>query len=212
MDKELILNIIGFNPFDLPNNDCNISHRKFFKIRALFKLMLFVHRTINFPRHSDPDLGQYVKIHGRDEDYLPLTYNIKEILNCRTGNCSTYSTLFEALAKIIGFKVRHIGLKSPNKVSGHWCSEVWIENKWCFFDPMYLICPVNLAKDKEGYSAYEIMKNPYLYINNILDIFKGIQKQTWLDLWKGIEIDKIESYDMDEKEFINKFYGENSEY
>lgn len=210
MEKELVLDIIGFDPFNLPNNDCNISHRKYFKMRALFKLMLFVHRTINFPRHFDPDLGQYRK---NDEgiEKIPLTYDPIEIVSYRTGNCATYSTLFEVLAKSIGFEVRHIGLISPNKSHGHWCSEIWIEDKWCFFDSMYLICPVNMNKDKEGYSAYEIMKDPYLYINNILDIFKGISEQTWLDLWKGLEINKIKSYDMDKKEFFNKFYGKDNE-
>jgi len=210
MEKEIVLNIIGFNPFDLPNNDCNLSHRKYFKMRALFKLMLFVHQTINFPRHFDPDLGQY-KENEEGIEKIPLTYDPVEILIYRTGNCATYSTLFEALAKSIGFEVRHIGLIPPDKSHGHWCSEIFVEDKWCFFDPMYLICPVNMDRDKEGYSAYEIMKNPYLYINNILDIFKGIQEQTWLNLWKGLEIDNIKSYDMKEKEFFKKFYGKDNE-
>ena len=205
--KQIALKAINYDPFNLPENEFNKSMPIYLKVRALFKLMLYVHLQINFPRHWDADLGQYIKREGKS-DYLPLTYEIDEILYYRTGNCSTYSTLFETLAKAIGFKVRHIGIIHPDKIQGHWCSEVFVEKQWIFFDAMYLNCPMSIInKTKKFYSAYEIMKNPYLYINNILDIFKGIQEQTWLNLWKGLEIDEIKSYDMNEKEFYDKFYG-----
>ncbi len=203
---KLALEIVGYNPFVLPRNKCNIGNEFVFKVRALFKLMVYTHWVIIFPRHFDPDLGQYRMASGELE-YLPLEDTIEGILKYRTGNCGTYSLLFRKLAEALGFKARLIILKSKDKTQGHYTAEVLVDNKWIFFDPMYINCP--FSSTKEFYSAYDIVENPLLYINNLM--FKGITKNTWLKIWEGIQINKINSFDISKKEFMKKFYGKNNE-
>lgn len=198
-----LLEILGYNPFELPDNKWNRTKNHVFKVRALFKLMFYTHLQISFPRHFDPDLGQYKIRDGKE--YLPVRYSPKEILEYRVGDCSTYAHLFKALVESVGFKSRLVRLLHPDKIQGHWTTEVKVDGKWIFFDPMYLVC---VRKDNKFYSAYEVMKNPKLYIDNILDIFKGISEETWLNLWGGIEIDGVNTYDLAEKEFLNRFYNE----
>lgn len=191
--KQLAIHVIGYDPFNLPDNEFNNKHKYFVQVRSLFKLMLHVHSYILFPKMWSPDFGEHKG--GR----LPLTYDTEEIYKIRTGNCGTYSTYFEILAKALGFEVRHIGLINPDLVQGHWCSEVKVNKKWLFFDSMYINAPL--------ISGYEIVENPFLLINNIVPIFHGIQEHTWLNLCKGLEINKEKSYDLGLENFIKKYYG-----
>lgn len=204
MERQELINIVGFDPLNLKNNEFNNKNFHFLKVRFLYKLMLYTHLQINFPRQWDADDGQYKWCEKRQADYLELTYKPEEIMKYRTGNCGTYSTLFEYFINIAGFKVRHVGMIHYDRKQGHWCSEVFVDKQWIFFDTMYINMPM---RSKVNFSAYEIMKEPYIYINNIPDIFKGISIKTWLGLWSGLEIDKIQTYDIGKNKFFDKFYG-----
>lgn len=201
---KLALKIVGYNPFVLPRNECNEGKEFVFQYRALFKLMIYTHWVIMFPRHFDPDLGQYKQQSGEFE-YLPIEDTIEGILKYRTGNCGTYSFLFRELAEALGFKARLVILKSKDKTQGHYTAEVLIDNKWVFFDPMYLNSPSSYSNEK-FYSAYDIVENPSLYIDNLT--FGGISKELWLKIWEGIQFDGVNSFDMPKEEFIDKFYRE----
>ena len=203
---KLALEIVGYNPFVLPRNKCNIEKEFVFKVRALFRLMVYTHSVIMFPRHFDPDLGQYTMESGEERSLL-IEHTVEGILKYRTGNCGTYSFLFRKFAEALGFKARLVILKSRDRSIGHYTAEVLVDKQWIFFDAMYLNCP--FSSTKQFYSAYDIIENPSLYIDNL--IFRGIQKKTWLKIWQGIQIDGVNSFDMSKEEFKNKFYGGNDE-
>lgn len=205
MERQELINIVGYDPFNLKDNEFNKKNSYFLKLRFLYKIMLYTHLQVNFPRQWDADNGQYRWCEKRQADYLELTYKPEEIMKYRTGNCGIFSTLFEYFVNIVGFKVRHIGIIHSDRKQGHWCSEVLIKGKWAFFDTMYLNMPMATGI-QEPYSGFEIMKNPHIYIDNIQDIFKGISIKTWLGLWGGLEIDKIQTYDIGKDKFFEKFY------
>jgi hypothetical protein len=199
-----IYKIIGYDPHNLLDTEENKRLEFYFKVRACHKIMLYVHSQLNFPRMFDPDQGEYKKY------YLPISYNPFHYTQTKIANCGIYSNYFELLCELAKFEVRHIGLKDPDGRCGHWCSEIKINEKWIFFDPMYLICPITF--DKEGrkfYSAYEIMQDPInLYFNSIPPLLQGISKETISNLWKGLEINKHTSYELGLNQFVKLFYGE----
>jgi len=203
LKPENLFQILGYNPHHLPKNKCNEKHSTYFKVRFLHKLMLYVHSQLNFPRFFDPDQSEY------KNKRLPISYNPFVYLKTKIANCGIYSNLFEQLAESSGFEVRHIGLVASDRKNCHWCSEIKVDNKWIFFDTMYLICPVTIGTSKRiFYSAYEIMQNPVdLYFKQIPSIFYGISEQTIVNLWKGLEINKQNSYDLGLGQFIKLFYG-----
>lgn len=217
MQKENICDIIGFNPLDLPKNKCNEEHSMYFQIRALFKVMLYVHCQLNFERMFDPDLNHHIRQYSphtkQEEDYFPIDYDPEIYTKTRMANCSIYSDYFERLARELGFEARHVGLKDPDGRRGHWCSEVKVNKQWIFFDPMYLVCPM-IRQNKIGvfHPAYNIMKDPIdLYYNQIPSLLSGISKETVRGLWLGLEIDKVTSYEIGLPQFIKRFYGEDNE-
>lgn len=204
-----IIEIIGFNPNNLPENDFNIQCATKMKLRGLFKIMLYVHASLNFEKHFDPDLNHHIIKYShytkKDEDYFPINYDPEVYTKTRIANCGIYSNYFELLARNLGFDVRHIGLQAPDGRCGHWCSEVKIDGKWIFFDSMYLIC---CPDENNGYySAKDIMDDPLnRYFNLIPPLLQGISKTTILDLWKGLAINKETSYQLGKSEFFNKYY------
>lgn len=207
---ENIIEIIGFNPNNLPKNDFNIQCATKMKIRALFKIMLYVHASLNFEKHFDPDLNHYLKKYSphtkKEEDYLPINYDPSIYTTTKIANCGIYSNYFELLAEKVGFKVRHVGLKAEDGWCGHWCSEIKVNEKWIFFDPMYLIC--STGNDGTCHSAKDIMDDPLnRYFNLIPPLLKGISKTAILDLWKGLEINKETTYKLGKSKFFDKYYG-----
>ncbi len=203
-----ITKIIGFNPNNLPENDFNKRYAVKMKYRALFKIMLHVHTTLNFEKHFDPDLNNYIKKYSshtkQEEDYLHIDYDPSVYTETRIANCGIYSNYFEFLTEDLGFEVRHVGLKAEDGWCGHWCSEVKVNNKWLFFDCMYLIC--------SGYSAKEIMDDPInRYFDLIPSLLKGISKKSIIDLWQGLEINKETTYELGKDIFFNKYYGDQDE-
>lgn len=208
-----IIEIIGFNPNNLPKNDFNNQYVTKMKVRALFKIMLYVHTTLNFEKHFDPDLNHYISKYSphtkQNEEYFPIDYDPNVYTKTKMANCGIYSNYFELLAKEAGFEVRHVGLKEINDRCGHWCSEVKIDNKWVFFDPMYLVCSPN----NEGYySAKDIMDDPIdRYYNLIHILLQGISRDSILNLWKGLEINKESSHKLGKEIFLKKYYGEKNE-
>lgn len=201
----LALELVGYNPFVLPKNKYNDKSPTVFKLRALFKLMLFTHFTIKFPRHFDPDLGEYIKQSGNIE-YLPVEQTIEGILKYKTGNCGTYSFLFRELAKALGFGERLVQLHSGDRTQGHYVAEIKIEDKWTFFDPMYMNCPsIFHAGKRQLFSAYDIKSNPYIFLDTLM--FKGITVETWLKIWECIKINGESTIELSPKVFEEKYYG-----
>lgn len=195
---------IGYNPLALPDNEFNNRRSFYLRVRGLYRLMLFVHNFILFPRHNDPDLGQYI-INEDNEEVLPITYEVNTIVKNRYGNCGTFAFFFEFLCYIIGFPVRHIGIYHQDKKQGHQVSEILIENKWIFFDPMYLVCPMD--KDNNFYSAWELIENCQPYIDDIPSILQCVKKEFFPELFSHLIINNIKSWDIGEEKFIETFYG-----
>lgn len=193
--------IIGYDLNNLPTNDFNSEYSTVIKLRTLFKTMLHVHSYLNFERHFDPDLNHYIQ-NNQIENYYPINYDPEIYTKTRIANCGIYSNYFELLTKSLGFDVRHIGLKTKIGKGGHWCSEIKVDNKWIFFDAMYLIC-------SPQYSAKDIMEDPInRYYNLIHPMLKGVSEKSILNLWEGLEINKETTYELGKEEFFKKYYGE----
>lgn len=195
--KTISLNVIGFNPFDYRNH----KDFKFFFLRGIFKLMLFVHCRIIFPTHFAPtDIG---KIENLKDS--------KEIFNKRIGNCGHYSILFNELCNSIGYKSRLLYIHERDGIQGHCLNEIWCEfnSKWFVVDAMYLVFGLDyLGQEKIiiCYSAYDIHKNVNLFVNKIPQFLSGISIKTWKKLWECLEINLIDSNKIKMKNFKKRFY------
>ena len=209
-----ITKIIGFDPYNLPDNDFNQQFESKMKLRALFKIMLYVHASLNFEKFFDPDLNHHIIKYSsytkKNEEYFPINSDPVIYTKTKMANCGIYSNYFELLSGKVGFEVRHVGLKAEDGWCGHWCSEVKIDNKWIFFDCMYLICSPD--ENNAYYSAKDIMDDPMnRYYNLIHPILRGVSKKSIEKLWQGLEINKETTYELGKDIFFNKYYGDQDE-
>jgi len=127
------------------------SAQNYLEISESEKILLkpFLENALNNPENKDlPDyvkilkfVHQYIKY---DLNYYAKLLNVEQIIQSKSGVCSEFATLFNAmarLAKIPSSIVHGFALGEYDKFESHAWNMIYVNNKWIHVDPTW-----NLSK------------------------------------------------------------------
>lgn len=122
--------------------------------------------------------------HGKHLHYRFYGGTEEQLIEKGENLCECMGRLMVSLCEVLGIPGRIV----MHVVNGHITSEVFIENKWCFFDPRFAVFYVD--ENEAFLSVEEIMQNREIIFNQPQWVKEFVSKQTDFDTMARENYDK----------------------